>query len=54
MLDGGPDTETFLRQLAEAWPHKERYELSRADTDAIEKLQREVYEKPRWVYDKIR
>ncbi len=54
MLQNAPPVEGFITALIKVWNAEETYELSKKDYDSIETLRREVYDNPRWIYDKIR
>jgi lipoate-protein ligase A len=48
------DTEAFMKQLTDIWPHTELYEMTDVDLAAIEKLRSEVYENNNWTIHKKR
>ncbi|MDR1669971.1 MAG: lipoate--protein ligase family protein [Oscillospiraceae bacterium] len=54
LLDIAPAVEGFIEALTGVWDTDETYELTEKDNAAIEKLRREVYDNPRWIYEKIR
>lgn len=54
LLQNAPPVEGFIQQLVDLWKDSERYELTDADINAIQTLQREVYENRDWTVNKER